>query len=432
MAQRVIYHSQQPGIEPGDTDRQKWEKINAMFAEIYGGGAGGGGQGSEYESYITNGQYNFNDQIVGAATQISCDNYHYVRDDVNGTIRIGITNSFLSPTALIEVNGGSNLTASFSIINSNNTLQRFLFSGNTQVVIASGATVYSDPLTVQLKKNERIRFRSYGACPNGVVFGSRSGNSPQCFSRYGTSGVVDSTDNTTAIPSGSYGGVYFGPNVILGTTRKPTFGVIGDSRAAETYVGTSGADITYDAGYAGRGLGPKYGVFTYATPSWRTDASDASRVKGIAFLAFASHVLIQLGYNDLLTDGSTAALVTAYTRLIAQIRAVNPTCKIYIMTIAPGSSGDFTSVAGQTTNAINASRVAINTLIRLGLRVANVPTIDGYIEIADHCETARGSGIWHPNMAVDGIHENGYGLKHIVARANLTDYPWDRPAQLAA
>lgn len=136
---------------------------------------------------------------------------------------------------------------------------------------------------------------------------------------------------------------------------------------------------------------------------------------------FFTHFVVQLGFNDILTTGRTAAQWRAdYQSVLNDIKAqavVAP--KITACTLTPKSTStdQWTTIVGQTAVGGNAQRVTANTMIRGGTVSTDVN--NGYFEIADQVENTRDSGIWKANgltpdsgITHEGIHETptGYGL----------------------
>lgn len=381
---------------------------------------------TSYEGFLCNGLY-VPKEFSAGATQMMVDNYHYLRDDVDGMVRVAMANFYETPNTGIEAGSGAAMTGSVSLIDASGNLIRFLFSGSTTYSVPNNSMLWSDPIYFKGKAGDRIKLRTFGLNANGLTYIGRGsgGVFVQSFGRFGTSGITDQTDSTAAITSGSVNGIYFGPVAFVGQTRKPSFLAFGDSRSVEQ--GGAG-DISYNQGYGARGLGEKFAICTYAASGVGAATADADRLKGASLAAYASHFLSFLGYNGLPTDGTASAPRDNLFRLYAQIRAVNSLIKVYQATINPGStsSDGWVTTANQTVLSNNASRIVLNNLIRYGMLSSNLPTIDGHIEIADHVETSRGSGIWLPNLTADGVHESPFGMQHIKGRANIADGPWMR------
>lgn len=116
--------------------------------------------------------------------------------------------------------------------------------------------------------------------------------------------------------------------------------------------------------------------------------------------------------------------------------------RVHACTITPvDTSGTFTTTAGQTAGAHNATRAAVNDWIRAGAPINSTtlayvpvgtvgaltagqpghPLID-WFETADTVETARNSGIWKANYTEDGTHPSSVGHAAMAAAIDTTRF----------
>lgn len=301
-----------------------------------------------------------------------------------------------------EVTAASPVTIRVSVEKSDGSITRVLFSGADSAT-SDEMFIESDWIEVPLKKGERFRVRSWQSCSSGVIVSaihnSIAGIASGDYCNYGTTST-DLTDGGS-ITNNVIGDAYF-PCAILGEGDVSAVALIGDSRmvgATDSY-----HDGLLNHGGVTRAIGRKQPYIGLCRGSDTATACASSMVGRSALAAYCNEAVIQYGINDILVRLTDAAgTASAISGVLGQL----PDYRKRVVTIQPvsTSSDSFTTTGGQTTNAKNSIRTAVNAMIR-GIQI---PGQDGFIEVADPVETARDSGIWLASHTSDGVHENNTG-----------------------
>ena len=283
----------------------------------------------------------------------------------------------------------------------------FRWRGSKSVVIPAEGAAESDPLSVYLLTGARSYYNTSGSSAITVYLNlhgrvGTGGKFPVGQIVLGAGGPGYETGDDTLTDKTLVGGIgttasgqVFEPQYLLARTRtrKALAVVIGDSIAQGTgasgYVsfiakacralGTPFLDIT-----AG---GTRMDNFTAYNGTGAPNPSgplyEQRRYSHLADVTFVEH-----GTNDVASGSSTATLqdryLNAYWRTlgIANQRLVQTT-------IVPRTTGTYTTVAGQTVNADESKRVALNAWMRDGAPC----TWDGSQFIASATGVAAGGGV---------------------------------------
>lgn len=329
------------------------------------------------------------------------------------------------------------------------TVTQWLFGGQSLATIQPGAWVLSDPLPGTHTAQTQVYVRPYFSVPTkadewqhnpGPSLTPTTGNDSSYYRQGGR--VTGAWPFTTP-----YWGSDQVPTIIIGETPdlSDTWVGIGDSlmtRDGWTARAYKAAGITcLIRGIGSRSMGHLSGEFDY----WFQDGA----------LGYVDHAVLAMGRNDGGDPRST--LPTVLTKL----RAAGMHGQIVLTTITPytTSTDNWATIGGQAHAVSDAPRVAYNTWIRdgapwstttnapatTGATGTNItrltqpghpctgtvagpkpgaltnPHAQGYLEVADTCETARNSGMWRVDGGAwcDGIHPTTYGATRMAAALNL-------------
>ena len=347
-------------------------------------------------------------QLAAASyRQLQCASWHTAMDDIS-TMTLIFPGFFLkNPIAnsgISEVVNAGNTTLNVSVEYPIGTFTRVTFGGGSSTgTIPSGTNLTSDALAMSIPRGKRFRIRVFQQTASGSLAATLSNTSA-----YGEacdiqlSGLTDNTMGGTI--NNTLQNFTYQPCAILGMTSRMTWALFGDSRAA------GAADTVSDQyllmGEIERVLGLRWAVLNLANSGEKaTDAANGKAARRIA-LAKACNIKAvwsEYGINDLVGLRNTGQIVADLSALKVQMGVSLP---FWASTVAPVSSStdSWATTGNQTAATWDAERIAYNTAIRTGMG----GVIDGYAEVSDSMETARGSGIWKaPGYTTDGTH----GLK---------------------
>lgn len=243
------------------------------------------------------------------------------------------------------------------------------------------------------------------------------------------SGTITTNDNTYA----------FGPTLVLGHSdpgaNLPVVCGLGDS------IMSGQGDRPLDRGWFVQAFGGHLPFVKYGRPGATSQTFWAIQTWRL-YVRGATHTVVLLGTNDAAAGGATFDIVSA--RLLAiYLELIDWGTKPWGVTLPPRttSTDSYVTTANQTAfntfYALGGSsdRARLNDWIRAGapmdaatrLPVAPgtsgaVTVLDGSIDLADACETARNSGYWKTNAAgnwatSDGLHPNT--VIHTAAGASV-------------
>lgn len=323
----------------------------------------------------------------------------------------------------------------------------FTFNGQTSVVVdPKAAKVRSDPLGVTVLKGEIVYIRVYVSVTAGQRYPllrhgrsnpySEGLNFDPSAAGPGADETADGTTFNALVGAGTSGLRLPGISMLLGTPVKPVSSllVIGDSipsGTGENYCYNQAASVSewLDFGWVNRACNNRWartilGISGTALGVWNTRVY-AWRLKAVAEDLYFTHILCELGINDLNSPSVTldAAKQNHVTAWLDMARYGKP---VYQCTLTPftTSTDNWTSVGGQASAlpaGKEAIRVAVNDWIRDGSPITSATMIaagagssgagiiragqighplaasdqynKGYVEVADALETTRNSGL---------------------------------------
>lgn len=339
---------------------------------------------------------------TGGLTNLMSASYHVATDNINSSsgTKIALCNAY-NPD---ETGNGTSSIFTASIEYPRNTLTQIKFSGSSSVTVASGSCTFSDVVnpSTAIPLGQPFWIRTYQTNAAGVVY-TTEGSATSNYDWGDFNGGVDQTMNTSYTGSASRN--LYKTTAIIGYTRYPSILMIGDSRMAG--VNDNITDATGLAGY-GRLVGQHYGFANLGIPSTTLALWATNRTNRMLFAPYATHVLSELGINDIRSSVSLSTLKTGIKNFVN-----NFTVPVYWTTEEPvtTSSDSFVTLSGQTKFAQDSVRVSFNDALRNN---AMAGSLWGYVEMADAVESARDSGLWAVNGAVnwpttDGVHGSSVG-----------------------
>ena len=301
-----------------------------------------------------------------------------------------------------------------------------------------GTNVVSDPIPVRIPRGGKFKVHVMAVSTSGAtiifpVSASSVAGGSDAVTHWAAAPTVDPAfmcltgASTGSTSTGSNFMLY--PLAILGQSSRPSVMLIGDSRASgrSDSTGTTQALAPntnlgfWGVGEIARSL--DYGV-AYTNLGCETDTARQFTLTSTLRKALAAdhtHVFVQYGINDV-TAGRNAATIQAD---LAAIYGYFPTKKILVSTIAPKttSSDSWATATGQTVDAANGVRTAVNDWLR-----SKPAPIVACFDVADVMETARNSGKWKnvgdgtatAAMTGDGTHEGAFSY-NLVKLSNAID-----------
>lgn len=311
-----------------------------------------------------------------------------------------------------EVGSGGNATFTASVEYPAGTFTRIQFGGSNSVTVADGDNAVSDFCTVSIPNDTWFWIRIWCSAAVGIVYAQLNKTGTIKHSVYdagnghaltfAASGVVDQTmSGTVANTAVTPPLPCVMPVAILANITQPSVFLMGDSI---TFGYGDTFDSSGDLGLTARSVGTSWGYINAGCfDEWVNDTAVAGAyAKRGDLIQYCSHVICELGHNDIFTNGTAAATIETKLGIMYALAAGK---KRYQTTITPRttSTDAWATTGNQTIAAHNSIRDTLNTWIR-----GTPSPLDGYFDTADVLETARNSGIWAtpPTPTADGAHPN--------------------------
>lgn len=307
-----------------------------------------------------------------------------------------------------ELNGGGTTTITAAVEYPVGTFTQIKYAGSVSGSIAAGSTVTSDLVSVAIPDAAKFFLRRFlvnatklpfnGSCPKALGLGDL----------FQISGATDMTMGGTITDNS--GANCFWPAAIIGPTTHHSHCYIGDSRVNAANP-TASADPSGFVGEWEASFGPLYGAVNIGTPTDTIQNFLANHTRRFALVpAGVDRFFVQYGINDVSAGRTAAQMYADHTTLLGLLRAGWPGCKVYIMTVAPRSTGAWTAADGsdQTANAASAAIDSLNVLI-----LANAAGHDGVYDVSSVARLGTNQDKWNANGTAakytgDGLHESAF------------------------
>lgn len=310
---------------------------------------------------------------------------HYARDTIH-SIQVWWTGKYIDATGVEQNGPGSNPVQAY-VEYPQGSCHQLLFGGSTTGTIPSNGTLASDFLNIYIPKGALFWVRlfgnvftafSYNDSSQGPVIDSAIGDAADGnTSNEGAtcSAVAQQTDSTLF------------PMMIVGKTTRPSFEIVGDSRAVgvhDTFTGTSG-----DIGNFARTIGPQYAYANFARAA--SNVNNFATGVQTQVQKYFSHVIQERGGADLLGTNGSPTTPAQTEAAIATVYGLFPGRNIYQSTFEANttSTDGWTTTTNQTPTANNGSLTTID-----GAFLNNVNQPRGVIDVTNALNSSRTSGLW--------------------------------------
>lgn len=372
--------------------------IRGVFERSRGGAAPA--LASLYEGQVASRTF-YSTNLTASQTQAMLRTFHIAADDISSMKLV-----FQDAYGASESATGANTTIEASIEYPEGTFTRVTFSGVNAGVMASGATMVSDSVSVDIPSGDKFWVRHYRQNANGFIYNLYAGRNDVQGDKGEAGSSVANVVMGGAITSNL--SLIATPAAIIAMTRNPSLYLVGDSRVVG--VGDDFADNT--TGATGEFARSIDGI-AYINAGFAGDRASSFVTKNdkrLAIASYCSHVFSNYGINDIISGATEATVKSNLYTLWGVVR--NNKNGLFQSTIPPvtTSTDSWATTTNQTLHATNSIRVNINNFIR-----AVPDVLDGVFELADVAESARDSGLWKPGYTGDGVHENETGYTAIVS-----------------
>jgi len=331
----------------------------------------------------------------------------YARANVSGNVRALVANYRYN--AATEVGPSASARVRVSIeYPIGSTPQRFQFasfSGDVyNGIVGNNAQVETLDLSlnVPIPAGAKFLWHTQFECTGGVAVNQTTAYLAEDGFEFGTASIPDRTQTGgTAYGSPSTGNTY-GPLALIATTNSASVAGHGDSNqlGAIGLVSTqfAASDQNGYQGLCGRSIAPSLPYMNLGSYGDTIQAFiTAQGAKRRAQMAYSSHIITDIGINDIRVNNRTAAQVYAD---LQTLRGMFPTKKFYACTLAPCTTGAWANADGsdQVLTAQEAERAAFNALL-----IANSAGFDGIFQ-TDVAVALAGRTKWIANYTAEGTH----------------------------
>lgn len=337
---------------------------------------------------------NLRNNLNAGVTGLNYRSEHVARERLTA-IRLTFANWRIN--SLIETATGSPTTITASVEYPANTFTQVLFSGVPAGTIADGLEIESDTTVVNIPEGATFWVRGHEQNATGVLTVFNSTGQIMSGDRLeSASGVADKTMGGTIATSGSQ---VAGPLAITQLTVRPAILLIGDSILSGINAGPNDApDNTGSMGAVAKSIGKVFGYSNISTGGLSVQTLLTSSTRRAALKRYATHIVTNLGTNDLAIPRTAAQILADLNSL----RALYADKRFYQCTIIPrtnSSSSGWIEVADQArTGFVWAEGFSLNSKIRR----KQITGLDGVFDIAKVLESpvdaagaaSPNSGLW--------------------------------------
>lgn len=285
------------------------------------------------------------------------------------------------------------------------------FNGSASGSIPNGGMIWTDPVPWMIPRGTRYAFRCYRTNASGCPFTTdvqNHGIGERLEANVGSDKTLGGTISTVDQAN------WYGPIGIRGIMSRPSWAIFGDSISLGQF---DSNDSSGARGGIARSLQAAGLAWTNLSIGGTTmQQLLAANANKLALASLCSHSIQCHGRNDIILSGRTDAQLRA--DILAFNALLPSTQKKFIATMAPDTTGTWSTLAGQSLTASQSVFDANNAWRR------TVPTgFTGCIDVNSILQVGA-TGKWvYPGYTADGVHPQpaGYALlagSEILSAAN--------------
>lgn len=241
----------------------------------------------------------FPESFTNSFNQIMTQTRHVAQDNVVG-FQVEFPGFYCTSSAEVDLTADTAITASVSL-GATGPWTRINFGGLNQGTIRAGTRgLLSSAALFPLLQGQPFYIRNWRSSAQGIIYTSFGGAHTADACAFGVT-TPDLTNSGSAMSGG--GGSIAAPTAIVGITTRPSFGIIGDSRALG-YNDT--ADSQGEIGEVCRSLGQYYAYINAAKPQMSARQWNlANKYRQQLIDAYCSEVYVELGINNFINDNQS-------------------------------------------------------------------------------------------------------------------------------
>ena len=312
----------------------------------------------------------------GASSQMEACSRHIARTNITD-MQVGVPTWYTAHANGAETANGGAITANLVLEYPVGTVAAtFTWSGNSNPTLPDNSNNLSDLISVTIPSGGVFMLHVFESSASGWVLnnaGDIGSGVPGSFARDVANGekyrqaasglTMQATCSAITSSDSNTGNQGWRPAAIFGHTTKPTPFILGDSRAmgyADFF-----NDGSTDTGYA-RTVGPSFGYINAGIFGLTTSLYISSHTLKNQLAAYCTHIIFELGQNDIGTGGSLSTFLTNQQTIFGYF----PGKTIFATTISPftTSTDAFLTPGNQTIGSSggHTSVVSYNTSLRSG------------------------------------------------------------------
>lgn len=337
--------------------------------------------------------------------------YHWARDDIQ-SLQVGWAH-WAATGNVGEIVPASSMTMTASIEFPAGTFTQLKWNTSPTVSVAPGTTVFTDPCSVVIPRGAKFYVRTFKTAASWAIINPNNDFATLMDLSGGDAVSYTGSDLTMGgtLTDGGANSLDC-PCAIIGTTTRPSLGLIGDSRV-HGYRDVVNANLG-DMGQHARPLGKEFAYINLAigndTTTNFTTGGGVNSARRRALLQYCSHIVSDFGIVDIFDLSLTGAQVIAVLQTLYGMTGIagKPILQSTLLPVSTSTDNWATTVNQTTTN--NPQRVTVNAWI------ASLPSpLVAVFDVNPSCETAPNSGIWKaPGYTIDGVHPQALGYNAII------------------
>ncbi len=394
-----------------------------QFRGPLGGGMFGGGGGPALKLREVGTRGCIPNSFFATTNAYNSRNAFYIRGGAVKALQFAWCNWYMNNGTETPSGGVMTLHAALEYPLGTTPRRPILFGGSQTGTAASGATLVSDRLAIDVPDNSLCRVWTQGVNTAGYCFTAgpwkKVGGTLDDASVY-NSGASNFTQTGTFADDGV--SFCFAPTRVMGLTAgNSDCMLLVDSRGQGLGESQATQDDTGNCGDVPRAIGPTHAYWRQGGSGMTVNQYLGGNARQLALAALSAapaYMFVQAGFNDLRTGRSSAQLVTDVLAAIA----LNPGALAYFNnTLAPWTTS--TDAWATLVNQAAASGAA-NTQIALYNALTRGAGIGGGVigkDVAQYLEPAIPSAVWQVTGGTgvaaytgDGVHATALADKLVV------------------